>query len=125
MRNAALLIVLLVPSLAAAARPERGSRDASSACGVEILPLVEGNTWSWQSLDDTVTVTIKKITAGDPTIFEVEEKLADRTLALTWTCTDEGLVVPPGSFLWLGEPGGGVGMELEVSKHEGVSFPVK
>jgi len=97
-----LLVALLVPAVALGA-PKKGAAPAAEAgpptsktaspCGVKILPLSVGNTWTYSMVPsplppddqikrispaeaDTITVTVKSIDAkkGGDTIITLEEK---------------------------------------------------
>jgi len=52
-----------------------------------------------------------------------EESYRKVSRTLTHTCTKNSLTIDPSSFLWAGEPGGGLRMELESVKRKGISYP--
>ena len=100
MRFALIATVLLAPTLAVAG-PKKGAPGAGTAtktsppaCGVKVLPLVEGNSWTYtnvvaaQGPDDQVkriapdpakqvVITVKSVeaTKGAPTVVTLEEKI--------------------------------------------------
>ena len=90
MHRAALLAALLAAPSVSVAAPKAGGK---GACGATILPLNEGNTWSYQWVPPadppdpslvrltppapkTVTITVKKIEQqGKDTVVSLEEKI--------------------------------------------------
>ena len=133
MRRIALVVVAchLALALPAAARPRR-DKPGGAACGLRSLPLAVGNTWTYKQAALEVTVKVVAVAPGKNaagaaiTEIKVEETFADRTLPQTWTCTPkEGLTLPPDSFLFSGEPGGGVGATFTVTSHAEVTYPAE
>ncbi len=101
MRFPALLAVVLLLPAAAEARPKKkaaaakgaGGGSSAPACGVNILPLVTGNQWTYNPVPapvpappaveriapprpNTITITVKSVEAkGADTVVTLEEKL--------------------------------------------------
>ena len=96
MRSALIAAILALPGLAIAGPKAKAGTPAHSppACGVKILPLVEGNTWTYentaapQAADPaiariapeaakTVVITVKSVDAkkGADTVVTLEEKI--------------------------------------------------
>ena len=118
-------------------RKGQGKKKAGAAapCGLDFLPLVEGTEWTYEpfvpeSAPDvpglhterppslTVKVTAVK-ESGSETHITVEESWRKVAVSTELVCTKDGLRVPPQSFFFAGEPGGGVGMELTDLKSTG------
>lgn len=95
MRFALIATVLVAPALAVAA-PKKGAPASKTppACGVKVLPLVLGNSWTYTNVaapappDDTIkrivpepakqiVITVKSVEAkkGTPTVVTLEEKV--------------------------------------------------
>ncbi len=82
----------LAPALAGATPPPKAGAKKASACGVKILPLVEGNSWTYEPTPaprlaipdiarisptraDALTITVKTVeTKGPDTVVTLEEK---------------------------------------------------
>ena len=96
MRSALIATVLLAPALAVAGPKKDAGAAAKTppACGVKLLPLVEGNTWTYSNVaaampaEDAIkrispepakeiTITVKSIDAkkGADTVVTLEEKV--------------------------------------------------
>jgi len=108
MRTSLAILALVLPSLAAPALAAGGKKPgdkpadksappmgkAAPACGAKILPLVEGNTWTYAKIDAglipdeklkrliptqprTVVITVKSVDAkkGPDTVVTLEEKI--------------------------------------------------
>ena len=112
------------------------------ACGIKALPLIEGQQWIYTPVapPEEIAPTARKIAANKPkqadkvTIKVVSVVPIDRTSAeitleetaheLTKTtklkCTRDSIDVPPQSFFFTGEPGGGLAMDVgAVERPEG------
>lgn len=131
----AAALLVLATSGAAEAKPSKG------ACGLDFLPLAEGNEWTYTFFipdglepapglhvvwPDTMTVKVVGIERkGETTLVTVEESYRDVKSTAVLECTKNHLDVPPSSFFFAGQPGGGLGMEVAFKKHEGHSFLTK
>ncbi len=99
------------------------------ACGIRDLPMTVGNTWTYRAGGEQVMLKITDISAGKDwagkpaTVVSVEETLGARLTKTTWTCTTGGVLFPPDSFFFSGEPGGGVGQTFTVTGREALSLP--
>lgn len=122
---AAVLAVAARPTPPAAAAPKKAPKPA---CGMNFLPLVAGNSWTFKSGNQLATVDILSVTEGkDPedkplTTIEVKESYARKSITTTWTCNAAGLRIAPDSFFFAGEPGGMPGMTVTVTKREDVTL---
>jgi hypothetical protein len=98
MRSALIATVLVVPALAVAGPKKEAAGTAAKqsppACGVKLLPLVEGNTWTYENVaaptpaEDaikriapepakSIVITVKQVDAkkGADTVVTLEEKV--------------------------------------------------
>jgi len=126
--SAALLVGILVSSAPVAAKKEKAPKSPPPACGFKSIPLALGNVWTYKSGSGTVLIRVADVTEGkgadgDEVEIKVEEKYQDRATEVVFTCSEKkGLVIPPGSFFFAGEPGGAVAAEVKVTKHDSVSL---
>jgi len=149
---AAALAMTLGPAVASAQHRRSQPADAKSgsgptgkstpACGAKVLPLVEGNTWTYVAIPSPtppedaikrisptepkqIVITVKKLAKQDKdTIATLEEKVTlehnkdgkpfDDTYSYesTITCNDKKFDISPNSFFFAGEPGGTLGLEI-------------
>jgi hypothetical protein len=149
---AALSFVALGLAPAASARPRPQPADAKAgsgptsktapACGAKVLPLAEGNTWTYVAIpaplpaDDQIkriapgqpkeiVITVKKLEKQDKdTVATLEEKVTVERMKdgkpyddaysyeSTITCNDKEFNISPSSFFFAGEPGGFFGLEI-------------
>jgi hypothetical protein len=98
---------------------------APTACGYKSIPLAAGNTWTYKAGPSVIVIKIlgvgpgKDHTGKAATVIDVEEDYANRVIKTQWTCTAAGgLYVPLESFYYTGEPGGGVGMQLNITSRD-------
>jgi hypothetical protein len=131
-----MMLVLAVGAAQAQAKPPSrpptgpaagGAR--TSACGIMSLPMAPGNTWGYKSGPKGIVVKVVDVQPGKDiggkpsSVISVEETYDGRTVKTNWTCTATGGVsVGLESFFFSAEPGGGVGMEYQVTKHEQVTL---
>ena len=103
---------------------DKPAKAAPPACGLKTIPLAVGNVWTYKSGPGTVLVRVVDVKeGGDGTQITVEEKYQDRANQLVFTCDEKrGLVIPPDSFFFAGEPGGAVGAETKITKRDSVSL---
>lgn len=139
-RRAALLALaacLAAPAVASARPHHRAPKTSKFACGADYLALTEGAVLEYQFLPATEPPKGPK--ADWPTTFKVEVKKVaesgkDTTITLvetfrkvsretTISCGEGGIKISPQSFFFVGELGGGLGMELENLKREGPDLP--
>jgi hypothetical protein len=116
---ATVLAAVATTAAASSAWAQAPAKRPPLACGIQIIPLQKGNSWTYHSGTIDYIITILDVAAGKDkdgkpiTNIQVEEVNGPRKIALTWTCTPEtGLTVPPESLLFTGEPGGGVGVTI-------------
>ena len=116
---------------------------APAPCGAKILPLVEGNKWTYVFVESgvplrddltkltpaqpgEVVITVKSVeTKGPDTVVTLEEKTKtdiktpkgpvsdERTISSTITCNAKKFEISPDSFFFAGEPGGSFGMAFD------------
>lgn len=132
----------LASGLALAAVALARPASADPACDASFLALEEGAVWEYErevpedgeqalgeadlalKLPTELTVEVKEIAEdGDDTVVVLREVFGTIEQTPEIRCTGEGIVVSPHSFLSVGEPGGGVGMELEERDRRGPSYP--
>jgi hypothetical protein len=116
---------------AGAAKKPAPVKPAELACGMHYMPMIPGYFWTYISGDLQVTIKIINTSDGGKdakghavTKIDVEEQTPHQgpLLKLQWTCTkEEGLKVPPESFMFAGETGSLNGMKFEEKSHDGVS----
>ncbi len=144
------LSFLLVAAVATTASAQPKAKAAKPACGIRWLPLVEGREWTYVATQDpfgtpisddlamtlekaqkvapkqvaTVVIKVVKVVEG-PTGAEItlEEKAGEVTLQTTARCAKDKMEISPQSFLFAGEPGGGLLVKLDKVTYEGVGFP--
>jgi hypothetical protein len=124
----ALLASSSSPDSADAQKKKKKGGKVKPACGLKVLPFAEGVEWKYQyyvpegvqlppgvRVQDPPEVTIKvtKVAkAGRKTVISLEESYRKVNLKTELTCDKDGLIVPPESFFFAGQPGGGVGMTV-------------
>jgi hypothetical protein len=118
-----------VSSASAQRRGEKPPKRPPPACGITTLPLQVGNEWVYRYGTNDVKIVVKEIApgkdaAGKPnTQIKLEETHRERTIPITITCNADGMVIPPDSLLFAGEPGGGVGFTLSNVAIDNVTLP--
>ncbi len=143
------LVGLFVPALAHAAPAKRAP--TASPCGVKVLPLAVGNRWTYAFVPaphakpseavaaNSIVITVKRIDAvqGGDAVITLEETttiavnkdlrnpvLDERTIETTITCNASKFEISPDSFLFTGDPGGFVGLQLgSVVRTKGTTWP--
>lgn len=135
------LIALLVAGTALAAatadshaqRKPKGKK-ATPACGLGYLPLSEGATWTYETVNQPpgikpapITVKVAAVTTeGKQTSITLEESYRGTTTTTVAVCDADGITFPPDSFFFAGEPGGAMLMELsDVTRSGDPSLPGK
>lgn len=124
---AALVLLVLVPRTAGAG-PKR-HKAPPPACGIDYLPLAEGSQWTYDFfvpdnapahqgvfVQDPQHLTVKVVSVkkeGATTTITVQTSYRKVSVTTQLTCDKQHLVVPPESFFFAGEPGGGLDMDLE------------
>lgn len=120
------------------AGPARAQQAAlKPACNIKALPLIQGTEWTFEAvappnqpqsqgplpkpkqpavvkLKVVSVTTLPPATRGQPPVTEImlEESADSRTYTSKLTCDKDRLFVPPQSFLFSGEPGGGLQLTL-------------
>jgi hypothetical protein len=101
----------------------------SSACGLMSVPMAPGNSWGYKAGTKGIVIKVVDVQPGKDwankpaTVISVEETYEGRTTKVNWTCTPTGgLSVGLESFFFSAEPGGGVGMQYNVTQHEQVTL---
>jgi hypothetical protein len=124
-----IVVLALLTTAAPAVAKEKKPKTPPPACGIKSIPLVVGNVWTYKSGALNVLIRVAEITDGkdadgdSASVIKMEEKFQERTVPTTWTCTEKkGLVIPPDSFFFAGEPGGGVGATVTITKRDSVSL---
>ncbi|HWM86647.1 MAG TPA: hypothetical protein VNO33_12435 [Kofleriaceae bacterium] len=128
-----LVLVVLAAALAvlpasADAQKKKKKSKVKPACGLKVLPFAEGSEWTYQyfvpegvqlppgvRIQDPPTMTVKvtKIAkSGGKTIISLEESYRKVVVKTDLECDKKGLTVPPESFFFVGQPGGGLLMKL-------------
>jgi|GEM_PF-5097205 len=130
---AAAALVFAFGAGSADAKKKRRGKVGGPSCSVSYLKLVEGNTWTYRNVNPVpngpppaeLTLTVKSIEAGDDgkTVITVVQSFRGRTHETPLTCSAEGLVVPPHSFLFAGEAGADPGITRSNEEHNGVTYP--
>jgi hypothetical protein len=144
-RCAGLLAVCLVAATAAVGAAEaqktkakkgKVGKPARAACDLTYLPFTPGASWTYVFFlttdapagiyvkdPDSFTVKVTAIEpAGADTVIKLEESYRKHVVATELRCNKDGLHVPPNSFFFFGEPGGGIGLELtDLKRVEGYS----
>jgi hypothetical protein len=133
---------ILALGLACTAAMSARAASAAPACEASYLALEEGVVWTYERAvreDDgssvppgqialkipvELTIEVTSVTKNDKeTVVELRERFGDIDRTTVVRCDDDGIVVSPHSFLAVGEAGGGVGVDLEETEREGVSYP--
>jgi hypothetical protein len=118
--------IVLVVGLAATSVAH--AQKAAPACGLRTIPMAVGNYWVYKVAAGTDQVTIKVTEVipakeGKATTIKLAETWKNRTITTQVTCTPAGgYIIPPDSFFFAGEPGGGVGVTLTVTAHDAVTI---
>ncbi|RMH36707.1 MAG: hypothetical protein D6689_21955 [Deltaproteobacteria bacterium] len=122
---------LLVAGPAAAQR----AKPAKPACGIQFLPLAEGNYWVFEPINQPpagpppakVKIEVVKVEpqGKKAATITLKETYRDVEFEMKATCDAAQLVLPPESFFFAAEPGGVSGMQIEGFEHKGASFPAK
>jgi hypothetical protein len=153
MTSAMLRIALSLAAVTALVQPAAAQpkpKAARPACGITWLPMVEGREWVYTPTvsSDPEELTDEQQAARDRAkksapkeaaqvtikVLKVEESPAGATITLeetadklvqqtTLKCTKDGYDIPPQSFFFAGEPGGGLQMKLDKIESSGVGFP--
>jgi hypothetical protein len=144
------LSFLIVATLGSAASAQPKPPKAKPACGINWLPMVEGREWTYVATQDpnatpisdelaatldkaqktapkqvaTVVIKVLKV-AETPAGAEItlEEKAGELVIQTSLHCTKDKMEISPQSFLFAGEPGGGLLTRLDKVTYEGLGFP--
>ena len=132
----ACALALSAPASELAAKPARPQRPA---CGISYLPLVPGTTWVYEFVQppeleeaagprteppSTLEIEVVEVAErGGQTTISLEERYRDVAVKTQLRCDRGSLTVPPESFFFAGEPGGGRGMTFEIESSEGQFYP--
>jgi hypothetical protein len=144
---AALLVALSAPAAAKGSKGKKGGDKGKDkkpagapACGIDFLPLVEGTVLTYKSYvpdsapknglsvppPDTLTVKVVKVeTSGDGAAVTLEESYRKVVATTKLACDKNHLMVPPDSFFFAGEAGGGIGVTLDGLQATGDTYLVK
>jgi hypothetical protein len=118
-----LLLTFATPVLAA-----KAPGAPAPACGDKAVPLAVGNTWTYRSGGEQIQIKITDVQPGKDwngkaaTVISADETLGARVIKTTYTCSTAGILFPPDSFFFSGEPGGGVGDTFTVTGREAQSL---
>ena len=120
-------------AVAAPASAQKAKRP-KPACGIRLLPLAEGNWWSYETVNQPpggpapapVKIEVVKVeTSGKSATITLKESYRGNEYEMTATCSRDGLVLPPASFFFASEPGGIAGMTFTNEQHKGNSYPAR
>jgi len=115
-----------------------GAAVGAPACGIDFLPLVQGHQWTYKFFvpenstppagqlhvpePESVTIQVVKVEpSGEATKVTLSESYRKVTVETVLTCDKDKLYIPPTSFFFAGEPGGGLGIQLDKLEHKGDS----
>jgi hypothetical protein len=118
---------------------------AAPACEASYLALEEGVVWTYEravredddggaaqpgqiavKIPTELTIEVASVeNRQGATVIELVERFGDIEQKTEVRCGDEGIRVSPHSFLAVGEAGGGIGILLEETDREGVSYPAE
>jgi len=130
-RTALVCAALLAASPALSAPKVKAPKPA---CGIQFLPLAEGSWWVYEPVNQppggappaNVKVEVLSVsTNGADTTIQLKETYRDNEYEMTATCGKAGLVLPPESFFFAGEPGGLSSMTQDNAEHKGNSYPTR
>jgi hypothetical protein len=100
--------VAALPASADAQRKKKKSK-VKPACGLKVLPFAEGTEWKYQYFVPEGVQLPPGVRVQDPPELLIKvSKVARSELE----CDAKGLTVPPDSFFFAGQPGGGLQMKL-------------
>lgn len=119
--------VATLPASADAQKKKKKSK-VKPACGLKVLPFAQGTEWKYQyfvpegvqlppgvRVQDPPELLIKvtKVAkSGAKTVIDLEESYRKVVVKTQLECDAKGLTVPPDSFFFAGQPGGGLQMKL-------------
>ena len=115
-----------------------GAAVGSPACGIDFLPLTPGRSWTYKFFvpenstppagqlhvpePESVTIQVVKVEAqGDGARITVNESYRKVSVETVLECNKDRLLIPPDSFFFAGEPGGGIGVKLDKLDRKGDS----
>src|SRR5690606_4522242 len=119
-------------------------KPSAPACRLTGMPMAAGTEWVYGPADSPnkpsgqlppkpkqatrvpiKVVSVKPSATPKQTEITLEETTGDRTITTTLTCTKDAVVVPPESFFFAGEPGGGLQVTLDNIERTGSSYAFK
>ena len=125
---AALLAALAIAPATVGAQGKGKKKAVKPACGLRVLPMAPGVQWTYQyfvpegvqlppgvRIQDPPSMTVKVVKvekSGDKTVISLEESYRKVLVKTQLECDKKGLTVPPESFFFAGQPGGGLQMTL-------------
>lgn len=126
---AAAVAVLSASPGSVDAQKKKKKAKVKPACGMKVLPFAEGVEWKYQSFvpegvemakgvriqeppELLIKVTKVSKAPGGKTVIALEESYRKVMVKTTLECDKKGLTVPPESFFFAGQPGGGLLMKL-------------
>jgi hypothetical protein len=148
-RTACISAVLVVAALlsAGAAEAQRKPKPPQPACGLTSFPMIPGYEWTYEPVappnppsgprpkpKQPIKLRLKVLavqpSATNPAETEIQlqesftlaEGAQEQSYQTRLTCTKDALNVPPESFLFAGEPGGGLNITLGELTREGNSY---
>lgn len=110
------------------AKPAAAAGGPPPACGLKALPLAVGNTWTYKSGTQQVSIKVLDVSpgkdyAGKPTtVITTEETYQGRTIKAMSTCSAAGFQASIDSFFFSGEAGGAAGGALNVTDRDRVTL---
>jgi hypothetical protein len=131
--NIVLALCAAALTVSAAAHAQK-TKKPKPACGIKHLPLAEGTSWVYEPVNQppggpppaNLRVEVLKVEKdGANTAITIKETYRDNEYEMVATCDKSGIVLPPESFFFAGEPGGTAMLELSNVKHKGSSYPVR
>lgn len=135
-RIIAILTAIAVVGITQTADAQRGrKKKIKPACDITAIPFVVGTEWVYKAVPpptppkgplpkprQPATVTIKvmsvEVQENKEVLITLEEKAEDKVYNTKLTCQKDALRVPPESFYFSGELGGGIQIQLGEVTHK-------
>lgn len=129
--------LLALPATGSAKGRKGKARGGKAACGAKYLPLIKGAVleYEWIApekeppgpkaiMPTVLRIEVKEVVEkGKTATITLVESYRKHSQETTITCAEDGFQISPQSFFFVGEPGGGIGLELEDLKREGPDLP--